>query len=260
MRRSWLIALGLVPLALTACGGGGANPEPTRTAPPTRASVVLVATHLIRKGTPGEVIAGKGLYQLARIPKSQVATHALVDPSALAGEVALTDVSPGQQLSADYFGTAPPADTLPGAGTTAATAPAKSGPALLAKIRIGHHQGYDRIVFQFANALPGYRVSYVRPPFHQDGSGRPVKVHGRAFAFVRLEPASGYDMANNKPVYRGPSRIAGAAHGTSVIREAVRTGDFESVLGWVVGLEKQVPFRVVGLKGPPRLVIDFRNR
>ena len=150
-------------------------------------------------------------------------------------------------------------DTMPGAGTTAVTAPAQGGAALLAAIGLARHEGYDRVVFQFANRLPGYRIAYVRPPFHEDGSGKPIAVDGGAFVFVRMEPASGYDLANDKLVYQGPRRITGAAHGTSIVREAVRTGDFESVLGWVVGVEEQVDFRVLRLQDPPRLVLDFRN-
>lgn len=150
-------------------------------------------------------------------------------------------------------------DTMPGAGTTAVTAPAQAKTALLAAIRIARHEGYDRVVFQFANGLPGYRISYVRPPFREDGSGKPVPVDGSAFVLVRMEPASGYDLAKDRLVYQGPRRISGAAHGTSIVREAARTGDFESVLGWVVGLEGQVDFRVVRLHDPPRLVVDFRN-
>jgi hypothetical protein len=148
---------------------------------------------------------------------------------------------------------------MPGAGTTAVTAPAQAKTALLATIGVARHEGYDRVVFQFANALPGYTVSYVRPPFHEDGSGKPIAVDGSAFVLVRMEPASGYDLAKDRLVYQGPRRIAGAAHGMSIVRETVRTGDFESVLGWVVGLEEQVDFRVLRLHDPPRLVVDFRN-
>jgi hypothetical protein len=39
----------------------------------------------------------------------------------------------------------------------------------------------------------------------------------------------------------------------------VRTGDFEAVLHWAIGLEEQVDFRVVTAESPPRLIVDFRN-
>jgi hypothetical protein len=44
------------------------------------------------------------------------------------------------------------------------------------------------------------------------------------------------------------------------VRELVRTGDFEAVLTWAVGLGDKVDFRVLTLEDPPRLAVDFRNR
>lgn len=136
-------------------------------------------------------------------------------------------------------------------------APTQREAALLTAVDVVRHDGHDRVVFRFESGLPGYRISYVRPPFHEDGSGRPIRVAGRAFVFVRLEPASGYDLANNRATYLGPRRIPGAAHGMSAVREVVRTGDFEAVLGWVVGLGKRAGFRVLREHDPPRLVVEF---
>ena len=68
---------------------------------------VLVAARLIQKGTPGDVIrTTSGLYQLTDFSKSQVESGAIVNPSALAGKVATTDIALGQQLTAADFGTA----------------------------------------------------------------------------------------------------------------------------------------------------------
>jgi len=66
---------------------------------------VLVATHLIQKGTSGDVLAkSTNLYESASIPKSQVQSGAITDSSTLAGKVALTDINPNSQLTADQFG------------------------------------------------------------------------------------------------------------------------------------------------------------
>jgi Flp pilus assembly protein CpaB len=68
---------------------------------------VLVAAKLIQKGTPGDVVrTTSGLYQLTDFSKNQVESGAIVNPSALAGKVALTDIALGQQLTAADFGTA----------------------------------------------------------------------------------------------------------------------------------------------------------
>jgi hypothetical protein len=76
-----------------------------------------------------------------------------------------------------------------------------------------------------------------------------------------MEPASGFDLTTGEGVlvYKGPKRIDAAAAGTSVVRDMVRTGDFEAVLTWAIGLEMKVDFRVTTTKSPARLIVDFRN-
>jgi hypothetical protein len=140
-------------------------------------------------------------------------------------------------------------------------AAAGSETALLERIAVGRHEGYDRVVFQFKNNLPGYRVEYVEPPLKEDGSGKPVSVSGNAVVVVRMEPASGFDLntAEGVMVYKGPRRIEGASAGTSVVEELVRTGDFEAVLSWAIGLSDKVDFRVTTATSPARLIVDFRN-
>jgi hypothetical protein len=153
-------------------------------------------------------------------------------------------------------------DVLEGAGTAPVSAPAAgASTALLEHVAVARHEGYDRVVFRFRNELPGYRVAYEVAPLEEDGSGAPVELAGNAFVVVRMEPASGFDLSvdEGELVYEGPRRISGADAGTSVAREVVRTGDFEAVLSWAVGLEDRVDFRVLTLEDPARLVIDFRN-
>ncbi len=122
---------------------------------------------------------------------------------------------------------------------------------------MARHDGYDRVVFQFKNGLPGYRVEYVEPPLREDGSGNLVELEGEYFVVVRMEPASGFDLSvpEGELVYTGPRRIAG--DGTTVVREIVRTGDFEAVLTWAVGLDLVRSFRVLTLENPARIVVDF---
>ena len=149
---------------------------------------------------------------------------------------------------------------LPGAGTSivVATTTAK-GTALLERVAIGRHEGFDRVVFQFrGEGLPSYRIQYTEPPFAEDGSGNPVEVNGNAFVTVRMEPASGFDLntGEGELVYKGPKRLEGAG---SIVKEVVRTGDFEAVLSWVIGLDAKVPFLVTRTESPSRLIVDFRS-
>ena len=140
-------------------------------------------------------------------------------------------------------------------------AAAGSETALLERIAVGRHEGYDRVVFQFKNTMPGYRVEYVKPPLKEDGSGNPITVKGNAVVVVRMEPASGFDLNSGEGVmvYKGAKRIDAASAGTSVVQELVRTGDFEAVLSWAIGLSDKVDFRVTTATSPARLIVDFRN-
>jgi Flp pilus assembly protein CpaB len=72
---------------------------------------VLVAKNLIPKGTPGSIVGHNGEFQLTQIPRKELQIGALTDPAALNGRIALADIYPGQQLTANTFALAP-ADAL----------------------------------------------------------------------------------------------------------------------------------------------------
>jgi hypothetical protein len=177
------------------------------------------------------------------------------------------DGSPGAQPPAATTTTASTTtvggiDPLEGAATTPVEGESSGTEiALLERVALGRHEGFDRVVFQFRSHVPGYRVEYVEPPLKEDGSGNVVQLKGNAFVVVRMEQASGFDLTVNEGelVYKGPRRFQGSAAGTAIVREVVRTGDFEAVLSWAVGLEDRVDFRVRTANSPARLIVDFRN-
>jgi pilus assembly protein CpaB len=68
---------------------------------------VYVATHLIPRGTPADLIASNGLFQRTAVKPSQVQLGAIADSRVLHGEVAITTIYPGQQLTAADFTHAP---------------------------------------------------------------------------------------------------------------------------------------------------------
>ena len=152
---------------------------------------------------------------------------------------------------------------LPDASEAQHSAPADgTGTALLKTVRVGRNPGFERIVFEFAGAsMPGYRVQWIDGPVLADGSGEPVDVTGEAFLEIVMEPASGVDLSAPQLsiVYDGPDRIPVAGQ-TELITDLVRTGDFEAVLSWAAGTTEKVPFRVLRLKSPTRIVIDLETR
>lgn len=126
--------------------------------------------------------------------------------------------------------------------------------ARLVDVRVGAHEGFDRIVLEFKGQdVPSYRVGYLDPPVRQDGSGNKVDVAGNAFLELRTTPASGR-TAHGETTYEGPRRVPGGS--ASVVTEVVRTGDFEANLAWVAGVDRRRPFAVAFLKDPLRLVVD----
>ena len=72
---------------------------------------------------------------------------------------------------------------------------------------------------------------------------------------IVFEPASGVDLATGDINYPGPNRLELPADESTVL-DVVRTGDFEAVMTWVAGTENVVPFRVLTLTEPTRVVID----
>lgn len=150
-------------------------------------------------------------------------------------------------------------DTMPGAATRPVHVPATNQKtALLTDVRAARHEGFDRIVFQFRDALPGYDVRYVARPVRQDGSGKVVPIAGNYVVQVRMENALDADLTKpSAPMtYAGPQRFT---PGTPEVAELARVGGFEAVLTWAAGLQERVDLRATTLTAPPRLVVDFRN-
>ena len=189
----------------------------------------------------------------------------LVAPALAAGVLALAacgDSSPRTAATTPAStATAPQAgiDPMTGASTRPVhVAATNASTALLTAVRAARHEGFDRVVFEFRNAMPGYDVRYVPKPVRQDGSGKVVPIGGRFVVQIRMDNALDADLSKpSAPLtYTGPQRIR---PGTPEIAELARTGGFEGVLTWVAGLQDRVDFRVTKLDAPPRLVVDFRN-
>jgi Flp pilus assembly protein CpaB len=68
-------------------------------------ATVLVATTEIHKGTTGEAIAAENLFKSTPIVSTQVTAGAISNSAVLKGSVAVSDILPGQQLTAAEFTT-----------------------------------------------------------------------------------------------------------------------------------------------------------
>jgi hypothetical protein len=130
--------------------------------------------------------------------------------------------------------------------------------AQIVDVRVGTHDDYDRVVFEFADGLPEFSLDSATPPFTQDASGFPVEVEGTSF--LRLTMRGGTkQMVDGTSSYQGPTDFD---PGFPMLVDLVEGGDFEAQSTWYLGLNEDACVRVmqlVGEGGAPRLVIDVEH-
>lgn len=182
-------------------------------------------------------------------------------PSGTAGPTATPDAG-----STDAARTAEPATEVPtstpaGDGESAFSCDypvVDGGTAPIANIvdvRVGTHDGYDRLVFEFAQGTPEFSLERAEPPFAADGSGLPVEVEGEAFLGLTMRGGTRQTDAGTSS-YDGPTEFR---TGFPVLVHAVEGGDFERQSSWYLGLAADACVRVLLLDEPPRLVIDVEH-
>ena len=144
---------------------------------------------------------------------------------------------------AEPTSTTPDCRPLTGRGGKSEPAVATS---LLKSVKVEALQCADRVVFGFrdnAGEPPGFTASYepASSAKIEDGSGRSIEIAGSAFLVIRLNNAATAEISGEEvtPTYTGPRRLS--AEGTRFVREVVKTGDFENVVTWVIGLDERRP-------------------
>ena len=122
-------------------------------------------------------------------------------------------------------------------------------------VRVGTHDGFDRVVFEFTDGTPEFTLDRATPPFAQDGSGNPIDVEGESF--LRLTMRGG-----TKQMDDGTSSYNGSRDfdpGFPVLVDLVEGGDFEAQSTWYLGLTDEACVIVTLLEDAPRLVIDIEH-
>jgi hypothetical protein len=121
----------------------------------------------------------------------------------------------------------------------------------LVSVRTVEHKGYDRVLFTFRGAVPGYQVRYV--PEVADRAGRALPLPGRAFLAVTFQPARAHDPAGASTVSTGTLTPR-----SPVLRQVRFAGDFEGRVSFGLGLAGRGGFRVSELRDPTRVAVDVR--
>ena len=160
----------------------------------------------------------------------------------------------GGDTDADGATDAPPfpANTEPDAAS-----PSGGSLVTVTDIRIGRHDGFDRVVFEVdGTGAPGWDVRYVDDPASQ-GSGDPIDVEGSAALQVIL---MGIGLPHDTGVdeWSGPNPLAVAA--TETVTEVAWDATFEGQSVAFVGTTAQTPFRVYLLENPVRVVVEVADQ
>jgi Flp pilus assembly protein CpaB len=101
---------------------------------------VLVARGGLPKGSSGDHIARKGLFQATGFQRARIKEGAITDPASLRGQVAVRDIAPGQQLTtADFARPTNPVLSQLGPDERAVTVPLDAAHGMIGQVQSGDH-------------------------------------------------------------------------------------------------------------------------
>jgi hypothetical protein len=128
-------------------------------------------------------------------------------------------------------------------------------PVNIVDVRVGTHDDYDRVVFEFDSGIPEFTVDQAEPPFTEDGSGFPIDVEGESFMVLVMRGGT-KQTDTGESSYDGPTDFD---PGLDRLVDLVEGGDFEAQSTWYFGLTGDACTRVFTLSEPDRLVIDIEH-
>jgi hypothetical protein len=121
------------------------------------------------------------------------------------------------------------------------------------RVRTGNDTTFDRIVLDERFSPSGYTVKYVKHVI-ADGSGKRVHLKGRFFLSVSVSNTSTSGAAGT-PTFVHQKYNPGLPE----VLQIKKTGEFEGVVSFGIGLKKRKGFRVFLLHSPLQLVIDVKH-
>lgn len=122
-------------------------------------------------------------------------------------------------------------------------------------VRAGSHDGFDRVVFEYAGpGKPGVVAGY-NPDPRQQASGYPLDVPGNAYLEVMIQGTPMMMMSPREDLI--PTGPVGVAAGG--VTSVVHGGVFEADTQYVIGLDYQRPYQMYILENPTRVVVEFQQ-
>lgn len=183
----------------------------------------------------------------SEVPEPAIATGSLSNAAATASA---RESTPSEE-STPQSAAAPAQSAIPGA-----YAPPEGTPELILEdVRVGSHETYDRVVFEFSGTgFPGYRVQYTEEALQQ-ASGHTLAVTGNDILEVLVEGTPMGILPNNPSLVSvGPYQLA-----TGNVAGVTNGGTFENQSQFFIGLDRQRTFEVTVMDSPTRLVIDVHR-
>jgi len=184
-------------------------------------------------------------------PSVAPSSSSLPSPSAEPSTAASVPAS----VEASAAASEPTESLVPFACVPSVTVASTTQRAQITDVRVGTHDGYDRVVFEFASGLPDAVIEGVLPPLYADPSGLELDVAGSAFLRVTMHGASKVSPEGGL-TYSGSTNFA---PGFDRLVQLIEGGDSEAVSTWYLGLNGAGCYRVLTLTGPSRLVIDIEH-
>ncbi|NYJ18134.1 AMIN-like domain-containing (lipo)protein [Nesterenkonia sandarakina] len=128
----------------------------------------------------------------------------------------------------------------------------------LVEVRVGQHEGYDRVVFEHSEPSElAYQVEYVDRPTDQ-GMGEPIDVPGNAYLAVSVS-GLGIGPGQQDPDAVLSGAIEDVQSQSALVQGVHAQGPFESQSTYFVGLDQPRDFRVQMAEDPNRIILDLAH-
>ena len=119
-------------------------------------------------------------------------------------------------------------------------------------VRVARNDGFDRVVFEFADGVPSFLVSYASPPILEETTMAPVEISGTAVLVVTFS----FYYGEHTSIYQGFPK---GKLDLPVLNEIKNIDSSEGVMSYALDLQGRHPFRVSTLANPARLVVDIKQ-
>lgn len=223
------------------------------------ATIDIAGPAELPSGTEGGRAVGQLVLTATSVPGVR-AVLLTVDGSPVDAPLATGELTPRPVTAADYevFLTAQLADLTDAPPFRADTLADRSDASAAARltvsdIRIGHHDRFDRVVFEVAGTgTPGWDVRYVMAG-DVPGNGGPVVLGGKAVLQVTVT-GTGMPDGPGAERYAGPDPLAVAD--TEVVTAVDLYSSSEGRTVAFVGTTERNPFRVYRMENPARVVLE----